>query len=174
MSAGFEWALVQFEKRRQGSSCLWAGTGTHAQKGQGRVGHTYKFNALRHLSCDSVQCSSIFQSAAGSLQASETRAAGTGIASKWGCWGGCAGSPCQNCCTPGAAKESQSSFVFWPLPSWTVELQLRRSAKLCLFENPYWSLFPPLVVKWGMEHSHLQRALGDTKNWITCCVAENV
>lgn len=138
---------AEFEKRCWGASCLWAGTGTHVQKGQGRAGRKSLMHSM--LWCCSIPFFSQLQVPCKHQRPGETRTSGTGIASEWGCWGACAGSPCQNCCTPGAAKQSQSSFVFWPMPSWTVDLELRRSAKLCLFENLHWSLFYLLVVKCG-------------------------
>lgn len=121
---------AEFEKRCQGHKHMCTG-------GPG-WSWTYKLNASI-LWCCSKPFPSQLQVPCKHQRPVETRVVGSCTASKGRCWGARACSPCQTCSTPGTAKESQSSFVFWSMPSWTVDLELRRSAKLCFFENPYWS-----------------------------------
>lgn len=112
-----------------------------AQAQKGRTGCTSLMHSI--LCCCSSTFSSQLQVPCKHQRPGEARAAGTGIASKWGFWGARAGSPCQNCCTPGAAKESQSSFVFWPMPSWTVDLEPEKISWIVLaWESILKSLFP--------------------------------
>lgn len=127
LSISFEWVLVQSLRGDASVHCAFEQAQAHTSADEPEdPGQSWMciFNASHHISCNVLQYSHVCQSAAGSLQAWD-------IMWDKGRWDGqcirvqgaeehmqvhlarAAGSP-------RAAKESQSSFVFWPMLSWTV------------------------------------------------------